>query len=260
MLLEKAGIPYLSSTTMARHGTVVHAFLGRNGVSFLPLAESREREGAEQGDSAEDEMNSNYRRLAATFCLQVRGPVTAKQVHGNSVFVVEDKEAWGPNPVEADAIITNVPGVAVGVLTADCLPIVLFDPVKKVAGVVHAGWRGTVKQVARRAVESFSRWYGSRPGDMVAALGPSIGPCCYNVEKDVTDEFQKAFGKVPGYVTATGLNIEAANTDELLASGLKRENISNEGVCTCCRNELFFSYRKEGRKAGRQISFVMLLR
>jgi YfiH family protein len=198
------------------------------------------------------------------FGLPSQGPVTTNQVHGNSVFIVEDRGAGGPHQVEADAIVTNVPGVALGVLTADCLPILLFDPARKVAGAVHAGWKGTVKKVTTAAVEAFAKNFGSNPEDLFSALGPCIGPCCYRVDDEVTAQYKRTFGDWPGYLTKgpgsrlSILDIRAANMDQLLNAGLVKENISTESVCTSCRNELFFSYRKEGPSAGRQLNFVMI--
>jgi copper oxidase (laccase) domain-containing protein len=235
MLLEKDGIPFVSSGGLARSGGLVHGFLGRKGITLKPLSVCRARD-------VSDEIHASYTRLAEVFRLQPLGPVTVNQVHGSSVFTVEEKGAGGPHPVEADSIVTNLPGVSLGVLTADCLPIVLFDPVKKAAGIVHVG---------------------SNPSDLVSALGPSIGPCCYEVDASVAGEFERAFGGRPKLKKLKNLkdlrlDIKEANLEQLVNSGLVRENISDEGLCTSCRNELFFSYRKEGPKAGRQISFVMI--
>jgi YfiH family protein len=265
MLLEKNGIPYFSSEGFARTGPIVHGFLGREaGLSPTRLSPpNMGYRGHRSGDCPKNHA-SNYEGLSRAFGLSARGPVTATQVHGNSVFIVEDRGAGGPQPVEADAIITDVPGVAVGVFTADCLPILLFDPVKRVAGAVHAGWKGTVKRVAIEAVEALTKRFGSSPGDIVAALGPSIGPCCYRVDDKVTREFKSAFGECAGYVgegpgaRLASLDIMSANVEQLISSGLGKDRISKENICTSCRNELFFSYRKEGALAGRQISFVMI--
>jgi YfiH family protein len=260
MLLEKNGIPCLTSREFARAGPLVHGFLGRKGVSLPPLASCRDRR---IGDTQKG-LAQNYERLARAFGLPSRGPVTINQVHGNSVFIVEDRGAGGPHEVEADAIVTNVEGIALGVLTADCLPILLFDPVKKVAGAVHAGWKGTVKKVTTAAVEAFTKNFGSNPGDLTSALGPCIEPCCYTVDNEVQAQYKRAFGDLPGYIRKgpgsrfNTLDIRTANIDQLLNAGLRKENISTESVCTSCRNELFFSYRKEGPLTGRQLSFVMI--
>jgi YfiH family protein len=259
MFLEKDGIPFVSSGGLARSGPLVHGFLGRKGITLRPLALCRARD-------VSNEIHASYKRLAEVFGLQPRGPVTVNQVHGSSVFIVEEKGAGGPHPVEADSIVTGLPGVALGVLTADCLPIVLFDPIKKAAGIVHAGWRGTLEKVASKTVEVLRERFGSNPPDLVSALGPSIGPCCYEVDASVAGEFERAFGgrhklkdlKSLKNLKDRRLDIKEANVEQLVTSGLVRENISDEGLCTSCRNELFFSYRKEGQRAGRQISFIMI--
>lgn len=262
MFLEKDGIPYIYSGAFARCGDVVHGFLGKEvGVSPPKFFPHKPVRGARLAAEVHKDLSQSYNRLARAFGLSQRGPVTANQVHGNSVLIVEDKGAGGHRPVEADAMVTNVAGVALGVLTADCLPILLFDPVKRVAGAVHSGWRGTVKKVATGAVEAFKKRFGSSPGDIFAALGPCIGPCCYVVDDEVTGEFKRAFGEGAGYLTegpARRLDLRAANIEQLLSAGLGEANISTETVCTSCRSELFFSYRKEGLKAGRQLSFVMM--
>jgi YfiH family protein len=276
MLLEKDGIPYLSFARFESAGPIVHGFLGRAaGVSATaedPPGPGKHRveNGAQKNPGAggtggtegtEGTVATGYENIERAFGLPPGGPVTVNQVHGNSVYQVEDTLAGGPVGVEADAIVTRVAGVAIGVLTADCLPILLFDPVKKAAGAVHAGWRGTVERVAQKAVEALTKRFGSRPGDVHAALGPSIGRCCYRVNAAVTKNFRNTFGACREYLSEgpdPKLDIRGANLEQLLQSGLEKDNISSEDICTSCMNGFFFSYRKEGEESGRQMSFVMI--
>jgi YfiH family protein len=150
------------------------------------------------------------------------------------------------------------------VLTADCLPILLFDPVKRVIGAVHAGWRGTVRGVALKAIEAFQKRFGSRPADISAALGPYIGACCYRVKKELITEYSGALGSkvknhhVYGEEDGHWFDIGRANGEQLAYAGVLRENITFDYACTCCDNEHLFSYRKEGPVTGRQMSFVMI--
>jgi YfiH family protein len=175
-----------------------------------------------------------------------------KQVHGTNVV----RAPWGGRP-EADAALTDAPGLLVGIETADCLPVLLVDPVRRVAAGAHAGWRGTAAGVARRTVESLVA-DGSRAEDLVAALGPGIGPCCYEVGPELLDAFGPG-GEVffrPGPRGRPHLDVRAANRAQLLAAGLRADHISDVADCTSCRPDLYHSYRKGGKAAGRMINFV----
>jgi polyphenol oxidase len=175
-----------------------------------------------------------------------------KQVHGTHVV----RAPWSGRP-EADAALTDAPGLLVGIETADCLPVLLVDPVRRVAAGAHAGWRGTAAGVARRTVESLVA-DGSRAEDLVAALGPGIGPCCYEVGPELVDAFGpggEGFFR-PGPRGRPHLDVRAANRAQLLAAGLRAEHISDVDDCTSCRPDLYHSYRKGGQAAGRMINFV----
>ncbi|OGK91996.1 MAG: hypothetical protein A2X50_16425 [Candidatus Rokubacteria bacterium GWF2_70_14] len=136
--------------------------------------------------------------------------------------------------------------------TADCLPIVLFDPEGRRLAVVHAGWRGTVQSVARAAVTALTR-AGAPPGGLLAAVGPSIGPCCYEVDLPVIERLRTGFPSAwPTWVTPVGpgkwmLDLWKANEDQLRAAGVAPSRIENPRLCTACRLDLFFSYRREGK-------------
>ena len=175
-----------------------------------------------------------------------------KQVHGNLVQAAP----WDGTP-EADASIAEVPGFLLGVETADCLPLLIVDPRRRVVAAVHAGWRGTASGVAGQAV-AVLRGRGSDPGDLLAALGPGIGPCCY----EVGHELRQAFGPGgeeffrPGRNGRPHLDVRAANRRQLLSAGLHAERILSLDHCTFCRSDLYHSFRREGKGAGRMISFV----
>jgi hypothetical protein len=149
------------------------------------------------------------------------------------------------------------PGLLVGIETADCLPVLLVDPVRRVAAGAHAGWRGTAAGVARRTVESLVV-DGSRAEDLVAALGPGIGPCCYEVGPELIEAFgpggERFFRNGPR--GRPHLDVRAANRAQLEAAGLRPERISDVSDCTFCRPDLYHSYRKGGKDAGRMINFV----
>ncbi|MCG6922290.1 MAG: peptidoglycan editing factor PgeF [Acidobacteria bacterium] len=175
-----------------------------------------------------------------------------RQVHGATVL----DAPWEGTP-EADAAVSGERGVLVGVATADCLPVLLVDPVRRVAAAVHAGWRGTVAFVVTRAVEALLA-RGSRPDDLVAALGPGIGPCCYEVGEELRD----AFGPEGEDFFRAGprgrphLDVRAANTRQLRRAGVAAERIHHVDECTACHPDLYYSYRRDGPGTGRMISFV----
>lgn len=175
-----------------------------------------------------------------------------KQVHGTAVR----RAPWSGRP-EGDAAVAEQPGLILGIETADCLPVLVVDPVRRAVAAAHAGWRGTAAGVARSAVAALVAG-GSRPTDLVAATGPGIGPCCY----EVGDELRAAFGEAgtaffrPGPRGRPRLDVRAANERQLRDAGIAEERIHRVADCTYCRAELYHSYRREGRHAGRMISYV----
>ena len=175
-----------------------------------------------------------------------------RQVHGATIVTAP----WEGTP-EADAAVATNPGLLVGVATADCLPILLIDPGRRAVAAVHAGWRGTAAQIAVRAVEALVA-AGSHPGDLVAALGPAIGPCCY----EVGDEVRSAFGPDAGPSFRPGprgrlhFDVGGANATQLAGAGLQSGRIHRVEDCTSCRRDLYHSYRRDGAGTGRMISFV----
>jgi YfiH family protein len=175
-----------------------------------------------------------------------------KQVHGARVV-----EAPWDGTSEADASLAEAPGLLLGIETADCLPILLVDPRRRSVAAAHAGWRGTADAVACRAVEALVA-RGSRAGDLVAALGPAIGPCCYEVGEELRDAFGAEADLVlrPGPKGRPHLDLRAANTRQLLRAGLPERSLVQLDECTFCRAERYHSYRRDGPGAGRMISFV----
>ena len=163
---------------------------------------------------------------------------------------------------QADALLTSRPGLPLCISTADCLPIVLYDPRAGRLAAVHAGWRGTVRSVAAAAVRRLIE-ADSAPADLIAAIGPSIGPCCYEVDAPVLERLRAAFPAAwEGWVTPKGpgkwmLDLWQANLDQMAAVGVARERVDLLGLCTGCRPDLLFSYRRE-RGAGRLVAVAAL--
>ena len=188
---------------------------------------------------------------------RVRQP---RQVHSSRVVeaaatVPEDGEG-------ADGVVTRDPSLLVTVRVADCVPLLIADAKTGAVGAVHAGWRGTLAGIAVRAVERMTGLFGSHPADLVAAAGPSIGPCCYEVGSDLRERFVRAgwadqsverwFG-TPG---ARRLDLWRANRDQLMAAGVPEAAVLVAGLCTVCHPEWFYSYRREGERTGRMFAFI----
>lgn len=216
-------------------------------------------------DDQPHNVEGNRSILARTFGITQDVLVTVRQNHGSDILAID-----APNDdyshfleIEADAILTNQPGIMIGVTVADCVPILLFDPVKRVVGAVHAGWQGSAAQITRQAVKGMEQLFGSRAQNLQAAIGPCIGPCCYEVDQPVKDGFiangmaweQIAENAGPG---KWRLDMALANRMQLEEAGVPVAAIQSSGMCVCCHRELFFSYRRDNGETGRQMGFIML--
>jgi len=191
--------------------------------------------------------------------------ISLKQVHGNGIEIFRGKgqEAVTPWEKEGDALITCVPQVAIGVFTADCLPILLFHPEKQVIAIVHAGWRGTALGIVGKVVEEMAETFACPEEKIEAALGPCIGSCCYEVDKPVEETFRRnglpwQFFSSPRGPGKWSLDLQRANSFILEKAGVNKNNINLINYCTSCRSDLFFSYRKEKGARGRQLNFIAL--
>lgn len=173
------------------------------------------------------------------------GMASLQQIH-SGIVLVADRDSGRVG--EGDALVSNQPGRTISIRTADCLPILLADPRTGTVAAVHAGWRGTVVKIAASAVERMRIEFGSRPEDIVAAIGPGIGKCCYEVGAEVAQQF--------GENKSRRIDLAEHNRRQLENAGLLAANIEINSPCTFCHAEEFFSYRKEGERAGRMITFI----
>jgi len=254
-------IPFIQSDALTSCG-FVHAYSTRlGGVSSFPAASLNMDYKIDNGENIVE----NMRRFFTVLGVRDWPLFTPKQVHLNKVFVLSLGSTWNNDSIEADAIVTNLTRVLLGVRTADCLPILVGDPVKKSVGIIHAGWRGTVSRVAEKAIEAMTRELGSDPANCVAAFGPCICEDCYEVKSDVVKKFAEAFGPDnfmkwvdPGKTALADL--KGANRSQLLKMGLKPENVFVSPFCTVHQNDLFFSNRREGKidpaKVGRMLNVI----
>jgi len=165
-------------------------------------------------------------------------------------------------PRQADGLATAAAGIAIGIETADCVPVLLYDPRTPAVAAVHAGWRSTVKKIVQKAVRRMQHEFQSDPSTMIAAIGPAVGPECYEVDGPVIGPVRDAFPDWMNAAQARGndrwsLDLVTLNSRELAAVGLKEQNIHRLGLCTSCRRDLFYSFRAEGR-TGRMLSVIMI--
>jgi hypothetical protein len=205
---------------------------------------------------------NNRLLLAEKLMIKPEQLVFPRQTHTNCVAEISDIPE---NEIkETDALVTNKPGICLCVQTADCVPVLLFDPKKNVISAVHAGWKGTVKKIAEVAVQKMVQNYGSSPKDIIAAIGPSIGPEIYEVGNEVVEEVRKSIpdADILLHTNSWGnfhLNLWEANRQVLLESGLQVKNIEILGECSFTQNHRFFSARKEGIETGRMVSGIMIM-
>jgi YfiH family protein len=179
-----------------------------------------------------------------------------KQIHSGIVVDITDTSAAN-EPVEADAAVTSLNGVILGVQTADCVPILISDARGTAAAAIHAGWRGTAARIAETTVLRLCMKFSINANDLVAAIGPHIRVCCYEVGNDVVTtmanpalfEYQQAWAK-------PHLNLAGANRQQLMNAGMLEERIEVSSLCTRCRGDLFYSYRREGAKTGHMLSVI----
>ncbi len=219
-----------------------------------------------------DETAPHWTAVGCALGVERSAITRVQQVHGTSVAVVRAGGARSSEglPARADALITDDPTVALSVVVADCVPILIADRHRGVVSAVHAGWRGTCASMAIAAVKALQQHFGSDPAHLVAAVGPSIGPCCYEVGVDVREAFA-ANGFPPDQVqrwfateaspASSGrirLDLWSANRDQLVHAGVPGEQIHLSRLCTVTAADRFFSYRREGDAAGRMAAVIRM--
>jgi polyphenol oxidase len=283
---------------LARLDWLVHGFSTRvGGVSKFasPIAgaggktEPALNLGFTDSDSRESVLENRKRFFRAIGAAKMHA-VTMRQIHSDIVHVVAARNADAQaEPPKADALITRERRVLLAVQTADCIPILLADTKRKAVAAIHAGWRGTLQRIAEKTLGRMRMEFGTQPKDVVAALGPGIGGCCYEVGPEVASKFAAKFAnarewfegpfeavasgendpnwlpwltmKPPGHAPPplrAHLDLIAANRSILMAAGVPAENVSTSGFCTSCRTNLFFSYRRE-RTTGRMMAAIGIL-
>jgi len=193
----------------------------------------------------------------------VREIATVTQRHGvNSVRVPGRDKTDSLRRTHADIILTSSPGIAAAVRTADCAPVLIMDPCKKAAAAVHAGWRGTALGVTGAAVRAMRKEFGSKPENLLAGIGPCIMPCHFQVDRPVIEAVRKTLHQkadevlLPDIKDRARMDLSRANRIALEQEGVRPEKIIEARVCTYCRAEMFFSYRREGKGVSSLYSFI----
>jgi YfiH family protein len=189
--------------------------------------------------------------------------IVAQQTHSDHITIIKEIQTLGWQAIEdavadCDALITDQKKVILTVLTADCVPILLFDPKQNVVAAVHAGWRGTKAEIAGKTVKKMVEVFASNPEDIIAFIAPSIGRCCYEVGEDVAKHFKEIDNAYDQVGEKYMLDLPLINQKQLLNAGLKDENIELSNQCTSCEVDKYFSYRKEQGCSGRFMSMIGL--
>ncbi len=256
-----AGIPIYRFPQLPRTGALDHAITTRwkrPGLDFnLSFSNPRDF----------DEAAANRKTLCRALGLDIERLTVCRQVHGARVAVITEKNAGrgGLSPESAieqcDAMVTERPGVPMLILCADCPVVLLWDPQKRAAGLAHCGWRGILAGIVANTVAAMTENFGTNPATLIACCGPSIGPCCCEVGRDVAERFRDAFPGFRCVVEKSGtayLDLRAAVTAALKISGVPAQNAFVCDTCTKCKSDEFFSYRAEGERAGR-FAFVAVV-
>ena len=255
---ESRRIPYYACKAFDSLPHVRHGFSTRSSG-----APDLEASSLNLGDSSWDSpprVRENRRRYLSALHLEDALLVTLHQVHSDRVHIIKDiSNQW--NQAEGDALVTRVENVALSVQVADCLPVLIADPVMNAVAAVHSGWRGTLLGILPQTIREMERTFHSDPSTLMAAIGPGIRACCFEVGHEVADRFEEAY---PGCCSAADrsgkslLDLGKVLDDQMHLAGIRPEHRYDLGACTRCNPNEFFSYRAEGHAAGRMMAIIGL--
>ncbi len=255
---------YLTIPSFTKTGLVNHGFTTRlGGVSKPPLHSMNL--GISRGDDPAAVIE-NYKIAGRAIGFDPDRIVFFPQVHKNDIYVAREEDAgmgFRDNRPEYDGIITNVKNLPLATFHADCTPIFLLDPIKEVAGVVHAGWRGTALETAGKAVLKMQEVFSCKPENILAGIGPCGGKCCFETHNDVPEAMIEALGKdAERYFTPIGekylIDLAGLNKFVLTRHGVLSENITMSGICTRCNSDTYWSHRATGGVRGAMAAIIML--
>ncbi len=276
------GVQVVESRALEKLGWLVHGFSTRPGGESVLEGKPALNLGFTEWDERE-RVAANREKFMAALDAREMPLVTLRQFHSDVIHLAAAPCAEAP---KADALITSTPGLLLGVQTADCVPILLADTRQRVVAAIHAGWRGTLARIAVKTLGRMAMEFGTRPRDVVAALGPAIGRCCYEVGPEVAQAFAAQFSAAsdwfdgpfeqlahgeeplwlpwltmmpPGHLPPpprVHLDLRASNRWQLIDAGVPEKQIAVSDLCTACRPDLLFSYRREGAKTARLMAVI----
>lgn len=260
------GVVFHSCDAFDAAGGLAHGFSTRLGGVSTDIWASMNL-GTTRGDNPEH-VRANYRLFCGAVGADCGGIVMSNQVHGDEVRVITSadrkSDLYDPEGYEADGLVTDIPGVALTVFSADCIPVLLFDPIRRVVAAVHAGWKGTANGICARAVEKMIGIYGCIPGHILAAVGPGISKCCFETHADVPNAMTGVFGAAAlPYIQMLEngkykLDLKGLNALHLKRTGIPEDHISIDSDCTRCNPEKYWSYRLHGSQRGSQAAMIQL--
>lgn len=267
-LRETVSVPYLSFPLLEETGLVRHGFSTKlGGVSEGELAAMNF--GVSRGDEPARVLE-NFRRMGQALGVKPERMVLSFQTHTINIRRVTEEDA-GKGVVrergytDVDGLITDVPGLCLVTLYADCVPLYFLDPVNKAIGLSHSGWKGTVARMGRRTVEEMEKAFGSKPQDLLVCIGPSICKDCYEVGPEVAEAFQKAFAPEQAACVLQEkdngkyqLDLWEANRQILLEAGILPEHLAVTDICTMCNSQWLFSHRATGGRRGNLGAFLCI--
>lgn len=252
-LNEKNKIKYYTIQAFEDSGLVRHAFSTRiGGVSTGEAATMNF--GFNRKDTVEN-IYKNFELLCNAVGIDNRSLVMTKQVHGNDVYAAK-KVDIGKRIEAVDALVTNEAGVAICTFHADCTPLFFLDTKKKAIGLAHSGWRSTLLNIAAKTIEKMQSEYGCDPSNIIAAIGPSIGPCHFEVDSDVAEAFDEK------YITRKDkpyIDLWRMCADQIIAAGVKEESLTSADICTFCSRDILYSYRGDKGKTGSMAAILELI-
>lgn len=258
----KGNISFFQSEKLINHSEITHFFTTRNSGVSKGVFESLNF-GTHHGE--EENMKINLSLLADSLNIEAEMFVIPKQTH-NDVIGIIDETNYLKVCENTDSLITNVPSIILAIKTADCVPILLFDPIKKVIGAVHSGWRGTTQNIVGKTIVEMVNVYGSDPSNIIAAIGPCIGSKNYEVGSEVIQKIKRVTSDHKAIINfdmpSNGkafLDLTLANFNLLLNSGLKEKNIDTAYLCTFSMKDDFFSARRDGSITGRMINGISII-
>ena len=264
-IVQKGEVVYFTFPHFDKYNFVKHGFTSKLGGVSDGIYESLNLNFS-VGDK-HDNVIENYKIIAKALNINFENLVLSSQIHESEIKCV-NKSDRGKGITQSrdyegiDGLITNEPEVALVTLYADCVPLFFLDPVKRVVGLAHAGWKGTVKEIGRKMVEKFVNQYRSNKEDILVGIGPSIGDCCYEVGEEVVEQFKGIKASDNNIISKSNLkymlDLWSINKDILIESGIKENNIVVTDICTNCNKDYLFSHRGHHGKRGGMAAIIQL--